>query len=264
MAPAAPVSREGDLWLLGGHRLICGDATDPYAVGLLLRKRAAAPLRHRPALWRELRPRLAQPRRGLRDEADRPGDERRPGRLARGLGPVSRRRRVRLAWRAARRERRREPPCLGLRRPQPDHLEQGAAGALAAATTTGSTSPAGTRCGGRRRATGTATGSRPRSGTSRAATRTPRRCTAPRSRSSACAGRSSTTRRRARRCTSPSPDRGRRSSRPRPPGGAATPWSSTRPMSTSRCCAGRIFPARQATLEADGRSFAEVAEERGQ
>ena len=37
MAPAAPVSREGDLWLLGGHRLICGDATDPFAVGLLLR-----------------------------------------------------------------------------------------------------------------------------------------------------------------------------------------------------------------------------------
>jgi DNA modification methylase len=38
MAPAAPVSREGDLWLLGGHRLICGDATDPNAVGLLLGK----------------------------------------------------------------------------------------------------------------------------------------------------------------------------------------------------------------------------------
>jgi hypothetical protein len=38
VAPAAPVSREGDLWVLGGHRLICGDATDPYAVGQLLGK----------------------------------------------------------------------------------------------------------------------------------------------------------------------------------------------------------------------------------
>ena len=36
--PAAPVSREGDIWQLGAHRLICGDATDPYAVGLLLGK----------------------------------------------------------------------------------------------------------------------------------------------------------------------------------------------------------------------------------
>jgi DNA modification methylase len=38
MAPAAPVSREGDLWQLGSHRLICGDATDPHAVGQLLGK----------------------------------------------------------------------------------------------------------------------------------------------------------------------------------------------------------------------------------
>ncbi len=34
--PDAPVSRPGDLWQLGGHRLMCGDATDPAAVGRLL------------------------------------------------------------------------------------------------------------------------------------------------------------------------------------------------------------------------------------
>ena len=34
--PADPVSRSGDLWLLGAHRLFCGDATDPAAVARLL------------------------------------------------------------------------------------------------------------------------------------------------------------------------------------------------------------------------------------
>lgn len=34
--PAVPVSRSGDLWLLGAHRLLCGDATDADAVGRLL------------------------------------------------------------------------------------------------------------------------------------------------------------------------------------------------------------------------------------
>lgn len=32
--PAQPVTQPGDLWLLGKHRLVCGDATDPKAVGL--------------------------------------------------------------------------------------------------------------------------------------------------------------------------------------------------------------------------------------
>lgn len=34
--PADPVSRAGDLWLLGAHRLLCGDATDKTAVTRLL------------------------------------------------------------------------------------------------------------------------------------------------------------------------------------------------------------------------------------
>lgn len=40
-APAlgeAPVSRPGDVWLLGAHRLICGDSTDAGVVGALLGK----------------------------------------------------------------------------------------------------------------------------------------------------------------------------------------------------------------------------------
>ncbi|WP_137113168.1 site-specific DNA-methyltransferase [Rhodobacter sp. SY28-1] len=34
--PALPVSQPGDLWVLGNHRLICGDATDPDSVAKVL------------------------------------------------------------------------------------------------------------------------------------------------------------------------------------------------------------------------------------
>jgi hypothetical protein len=34
--PAVPVSRAGDLWLLGRHRLLCGDATNAADVGCVL------------------------------------------------------------------------------------------------------------------------------------------------------------------------------------------------------------------------------------
>ncbi|QJF51098.1 site-specific DNA-methyltransferase [Roseobacter ponti] len=34
--PQHPVACSGDIWLLGSHRLLCGDATDPVAVDLLL------------------------------------------------------------------------------------------------------------------------------------------------------------------------------------------------------------------------------------
>lgn len=39
--PANPVSQAGDLWLLGDHRLLCGDATDKRAVKYLLGDGAA-------------------------------------------------------------------------------------------------------------------------------------------------------------------------------------------------------------------------------
>lgn len=35
-APVKPVSRLGDLWKLGRHRVLCGDSTDAKAVGILL------------------------------------------------------------------------------------------------------------------------------------------------------------------------------------------------------------------------------------
>ena len=34
--PESPISRVGDLWLLGSHRVLCGDATCPEAVARLL------------------------------------------------------------------------------------------------------------------------------------------------------------------------------------------------------------------------------------
>ena len=37
--PESPVSRPGDLWLLGRHRVLCGDATSPEAVARLLGER---------------------------------------------------------------------------------------------------------------------------------------------------------------------------------------------------------------------------------
>ena len=34
--PAEPISKEGDLWILGGHRLMCGDSTSPADATILL------------------------------------------------------------------------------------------------------------------------------------------------------------------------------------------------------------------------------------
>ncbi|MBU1040253.1 MAG: site-specific DNA-methyltransferase, partial [Proteobacteria bacterium] len=39
--PAEPVSKEGDLWLLGRHRLLCGDSTSPADVARLMDSEAA-------------------------------------------------------------------------------------------------------------------------------------------------------------------------------------------------------------------------------
>ena len=35
--PTTPVSRSGDVWALGQHRLICGDAADPSVIAILMR-----------------------------------------------------------------------------------------------------------------------------------------------------------------------------------------------------------------------------------
>ena len=40
-APVVPVSRTGDVWAIGPHRLICGDATDPTVVATLMQGDAA-------------------------------------------------------------------------------------------------------------------------------------------------------------------------------------------------------------------------------
>ncbi|MGP1690877.1 MAG: DNA modification methylase [Giesbergeria sp.] len=40
-APVVPVSRTGDVWAIGTHRLICGDATDPTVVAVLMQGDAA-------------------------------------------------------------------------------------------------------------------------------------------------------------------------------------------------------------------------------
>ncbi|WP_424894872.1 site-specific DNA-methyltransferase [Tepidimonas sp. HKU79] len=41
-APVIPVSRPGDIWQLGDHRLICGDSTDPAVVAALMAGERAA------------------------------------------------------------------------------------------------------------------------------------------------------------------------------------------------------------------------------
>jgi hypothetical protein len=55
--PTNPVARDGDVWVLGRHRLLCGDSTSEAAG-----RRQPASYGHRSALWRELRPRLAKAR----------------------------------------------------------------------------------------------------------------------------------------------------------------------------------------------------------
>jgi DNA modification methylase len=35
-APAVPITHPGDLWILGGHRLVCGDSGDPAVLDLLM------------------------------------------------------------------------------------------------------------------------------------------------------------------------------------------------------------------------------------
>ena len=55
-----PLQSSGDVWVLGRHRLICGDCTDPAVVAEVARRRYATPHGDGSALWRELSPRVAQ------------------------------------------------------------------------------------------------------------------------------------------------------------------------------------------------------------
>jgi ParB-like chromosome segregation protein Spo0J len=79
--PEEPVSRPGELWILGRHRLLCGDGTKAADVERVLG--GVEPHLMVTALWGGLRPGVAQPRgrgRNHRPEArvacDRRSDER--------------------------------------------------------------------------------------------------------------------------------------------------------------------------------------------
>jgi len=71
--PEYPVSREGDVWLLGQHRVMCGSSTDAAQVEGLLGGGIPSLNGHRSALWGELRPKLAHLCRDRR-QGDRLGE----------------------------------------------------------------------------------------------------------------------------------------------------------------------------------------------
>ena len=187
--PAVPVSRPGDLWVLGNHRLLCGSSTEAADVARLLGEVRPHLMVTDPPYGVSYDPGWRNRSGALRDEAHRQGAQRRPGRLARGLGALSRRGRLCLARGAACRGR--WPRAWRRRASRSAARSSGPRSGWCsrAATTTGSTSPAGTRCGRRARGTGRATAGRRRSGRSPAGTRMPPPCTAPRSRWRPCAGR---------------------------------------------------------------------------
>jgi hypothetical protein len=53
--PEVPVSRTSDLWLLGDHRVLIGDATSENDVRRLMGCRRRRPDLHRPAVQRFIR-----------------------------------------------------------------------------------------------------------------------------------------------------------------------------------------------------------------
>jgi hypothetical protein len=71
--PETPVTREGDLWVCGPHRVLCGDATSQQAVGRLLGASQPHPAGERPSLWDRTRFGMARPCRAERLRA-RPGE----------------------------------------------------------------------------------------------------------------------------------------------------------------------------------------------
>ena len=180
--PVAPVSRPGDLWLMGPHRVLCGDATEAGDVARLLGGVEPQLMVTDPPYGVEYDP--AWRNRSGASRTDRIGkvlnDDRADWREAWALFPGA----VAYVWHGALHAGTVAESLVacGFAIRSPDHLGEGAAGALPRATTTGSTSHAGTRCEARR--TGRAIASRPRSGRCRAGTRMPPPCTARRSPSS--------------------------------------------------------------------------------
>jgi P27 family predicted phage terminase small subunit len=236
------VSRPGDLWLLGRHRLLCGDAPTRDVARLLDGVRPHLMVTD-PPYGVSYDPAGATGR-GLGDEAHRQGAERRPGRLARGLGAVPGD--VAYVWHGAlhaTRWRRASPRASTSARRSSGPRSGWCS---AAATTTGSTSPAGTRCGrGHQGPLERATASSRRSGRSeprpgrRHGPRHPEagRVHAPADPEQLEPGPGGL---RALLRIGQHADRGRDHGRP------ASRSNSTRPMSTWRCCAGRPSPVHDA------------------
>jgi ParB-like chromosome segregation protein Spo0J len=82
--PEEPITQPGDLWLLGDHRLLCGDSTDPHDVSIVMNGEKAR-LLARPAL----------PRRLHRQQPPEVEGQHQPGRTTarqrqQGLGPLQR------------------------------------------------------------------------------------------------------------------------------------------------------------------------------
>jgi hypothetical protein len=122
--PESVISKAGDVWICGDHRIVCGDATDPAAVKLAL-DGAPAVDGDRSALWRELRSELANQRASRelgRDHDDRQGRRRRSRRLDRSLGVLPRSDRLRLARRSACRRGAEQPRGGRLHDARADHL----------------------------------------------------------------------------------------------------------------------------------------------
>ena len=115
--PAVPVSRPGDLWLLGPHRLLCGSSTEPADVARLLGGVRPLLMVSDPPYGVAYDPSWRNQAGAASDPPHGQGAERRPGRLARSMGAVSRRGGLCLARRPARGGGRREPRCLRLRDP---------------------------------------------------------------------------------------------------------------------------------------------------
>ncbi|CAK0770799.1 hypothetical protein WCLP8_4650001 [uncultured Gammaproteobacteria bacterium] len=198
--PAEPVSRPGDLWCLGNHRLLCGNATVLADVGRLLG--GVAPhlmITDPPTASITIRPgatRFALPAPGLaRSPMTIAPTGARPGRCSRVRSLMSGTPRFMpgwspKAWRCA----------ASSSAPRSSGPSRGSRSG--AAIITGNMSRASMRCAKVAPAIGKGRGIRPRSGRSPAAKMMAPRFTVPRSRSPACAGRSRTTRLKATACMS--------------------------------------------------------------